>query len=506
MKNPIILSIVTLLLSIGFLSCNEDDDFGGNPNDSNTSQPIELIGEAVDLGLPSGNLWSSCNIGAKSVKEYGYYYAWGETDTKQEYSLVSYIHYDNQWQNYINIGNNISESSYDIVSIIWGNGWHMPNEADFLELIEHCNWEWIKYENSVWGYKIEGKNGNKIFLPATGYYQDSELIGIENQGCYWSSSLSNYKSSEAISLCINSTDFRINSISRFCGLAIRPVKSVPEWKSLGFGTFRDRFFFKNKYEVEIQQSNRNSNKFRLIQPYLTGFFNPAEGYTSDEFSTQQMDSSFIFRILHSGENFRDVNISKDGLVVWDIYNTGFFNSTYSDWINIISPISFSSFDNEEDIENSNVTSWQDNGLPAQIHLAPWYYMKKVGGWDYSYIPYPSQNIIITFPGVTIPDYFMDFEHLGQHAENNIVYADFDVAMGDDITYVKVGMAKTDDGHSVYSGIIDGSINSIEITKSGNVSIALSGFGTYTAYAIPYDSKGVLHDAVSMGYIFEYSVE
>ena len=143
-------------------------------------------GEAVDLGLPSGILWSSVNIGASSPEEYGHYYAWGETVTKAEYSQSTCQYYQNG--SYVNIGTDISGTQYDVATALWGDGWRMPTKDEFQELMDNCTSEWTTV-NGVNGYKFTSKtNGKSIFLPAAGdrRYGDLRLAG--ECGYYWSSS------------------------------------------------------------------------------------------------------------------------------------------------------------------------------------------------------------------------------------------------------------------------------------------------------------------------------
>lgn len=51
---------------------------------------VSTPGEAIDLGLPSGLKWASCNVGASSPEEYGGYFAWGEIEEKSDYSWDTY--------------------------------------------------------------------------------------------------------------------------------------------------------------------------------------------------------------------------------------------------------------------------------------------------------------------------------------------------------------------------------------------------------------------------------
>ena len=179
-------------------------------------------GEAVDLGLPSGILWSSVNIGASSPEEYGHYYAWGETVTKAEYSQSTYQYYQNG--SYVNIGTDISGTQYDVAMALWGDDWRMPTKDEFQELINNCTSEWTTV-NGVNGYKFTSKtNGKSIFLPAAGdrRYGDLRLAG--ECGYYWSSSQYPNLSSPAYILYFRSDYLDWSNAYRYLGKSVRPVR------------------------------------------------------------------------------------------------------------------------------------------------------------------------------------------------------------------------------------------------------------------------------------------
>ena len=187
-----------------------------------------VVGEAVDLGLPSGTLWSSCNIGASSPEEYGNYYAWGETKTKSEYSKSTYQFYQN---GYVDIGTDISGTEYDVATVLWGDGWRMPTKEEIQELMNNCTSEWTTL-NGVNGRKFSSKtNGNSIFLPATGYRQDGNLKSAGEYGLYRSSALLPNRSDYTSYLCFNSGNAYWVNYLRENGLSVRPVRpgnnSVP---------------------------------------------------------------------------------------------------------------------------------------------------------------------------------------------------------------------------------------------------------------------------------------
>lgn len=197
----------------------------------------------VDLGLPSGTLWATCNIGANSPEECGDYFAWGETEGynsgKMTFDSSTY-----KWcqGSYTTMTKYCTMSSYgcdgftdglrellpedDAATANWGSGWQMPNTSQLRELCNssYTTTEWTT-QNGVNGYKISSmSNGNSIFLPAAGDRESASLINAGNYGRYWSRSLSYSKSSCAYELrfylgFINSEDH-----FRFYGRSVRPVR------------------------------------------------------------------------------------------------------------------------------------------------------------------------------------------------------------------------------------------------------------------------------------------
>ena len=181
-----------------------------------------IAGKEVDLGLSV--LWSDCNLGATSPEGYGEYYAWGETQPKEKYSKDNYSHYDQSMNQYIDIGENISGTKYDAAHVNLGNGWRMPTNTELEELINNCEWEWIKKDNTL-GYKVTGINGNYIFLPAGGYIVQNILSRNNEWTEYWSSSTTPRFKGEANLLVENGYNPIIINTDKQWGVPIRPVKS-----------------------------------------------------------------------------------------------------------------------------------------------------------------------------------------------------------------------------------------------------------------------------------------
>ena len=197
----------------------------------------------VDLGLPSGLLWATCNVGATNPEDYGDYYAWGETTTKETYNWSTYRYcvYNenggnyNGWNSLTKYCNNSSsgnngftdnlttlQASDDAATANWGAGWRMPTQTELNELVNSCTVAWVTY-NGVNGRLLTGPNGNSIFLPAAGSRDVSGLDGAGSYGNYWSSSLHTGYPDRAWTLYFTSGSCDVGSRSRCCGHSVRPV-------------------------------------------------------------------------------------------------------------------------------------------------------------------------------------------------------------------------------------------------------------------------------------------
>lgn len=197
-----------------------------NVNITTIFNPIS-IGEAVDLGLPSGLLWSNMNIGATTPEGYGNYYAWGETKPKETYNWSTYQHGNSSstLTKYNSTdGKTTLEPEDDAATVNWGGTWRMPTTDEFTELHENCIWTWTTL-NNINGYEVKSKtNNNSIFLPAAGYRNNEDLSEV-GLGYCWSSSLYAAVSQSSFSFIFYSNNIFNRAADRFFGYPIRPVKS-----------------------------------------------------------------------------------------------------------------------------------------------------------------------------------------------------------------------------------------------------------------------------------------
>ena len=183
--------------------------------------------EYVDLGLPSGTLWATCNVGANAPEEYGDYFAWGETQPKDVYNWSTYQYYD---------GSNLAKYTGsdglttllpgdDAATTNWGNGWRMPTKEEWQELLDNTTNKWTT-QNGVNGRLFTGSNGNSLFLPAVGFRWDDDLNYVGSYGYYWSSSLNTDGPNDAWLFDLYSDYYGMYSLYRGYGQSVRAVRSA----------------------------------------------------------------------------------------------------------------------------------------------------------------------------------------------------------------------------------------------------------------------------------------
>lgn len=192
--------------------------------------------EYVDLGLPSGTLWATCNVGANKPEDYGDYFAWGETQPKDYYNWSTYKYCNGSATTLTKYCTNsdfgtidnktVLEAADDAARANWGGSWRMPTDAELTELCEQCTWTWTT-QNGVYGYKVTSKKSDytnkSIFLPAAGYRNVSSLYYAGSDGYYWSSSLLTDYPSNARFVGFYSDYVRRSPNGRYYGYSVRPV-------------------------------------------------------------------------------------------------------------------------------------------------------------------------------------------------------------------------------------------------------------------------------------------
>ncbi len=186
----------------------------------------------VDLGLPSGMLWATCNVGADIPEGVGDYFAWGETSPKEIYdwstyrwcngsrtTLTKYCGNPNYGYNGYTDDLSTLEPSDDAATVNWGENWRTPTRLELRELTDNCTTVYIEF-NGVVGRLLTGPNGNTIFLP--------NYSPEYNVGHYWSSTLgASYAPTTAWELYFDShtctMDNSASELMRYLGTTVRPV-------------------------------------------------------------------------------------------------------------------------------------------------------------------------------------------------------------------------------------------------------------------------------------------
>ena len=242
-----------------FTGCDKEDPDAIKMEDVNKGIKI-VIGadgkeyQVVDLGLNSGNLWATCNMGATSPEQTGSFYAWGETQPKTQFGWVTYAFAEG---NEISIKKYCTNKDYgtpdqitnlekadDAAYVALGKDWMIPEKKDFNELMtkKNCDIKWCKL-NGVGGFLFtsvrKGYEGNSIFIPLAGMNDYASVRMSGSYGWYWCNELyydqgdgtdpkfvPRYVSSEATALWLEHTDVDnhlVKSRPRRAGLPIRPV-------------------------------------------------------------------------------------------------------------------------------------------------------------------------------------------------------------------------------------------------------------------------------------------
>ena len=222
---------------------NADCDRSGTVNIADVTELIDhllygvwSVHDWVDLGLPSGTLWATCNVGANTPEDYGDYFAWGETESKETYNWSTY-----KWCNgtYNTLTKYCTRSSYgdngftdgkteldpedDAAYVNWGAEWRMPTLDQIEELLYNCTWTWTT-QNRVNGMLITGPNGNTLFLPAAGDRLDDSLRHAGYQSSYWSRTLYSFEPSCADYLLFYSERWYWGISNRGGGFPVRAVR------------------------------------------------------------------------------------------------------------------------------------------------------------------------------------------------------------------------------------------------------------------------------------------
>lgn len=190
----------------------------GVTNNCTPNGVVKVEHEFVDLGLPSGRLWATCNIGAEKPTDCGDYFACGavepydinncDTDSFDDTDVFK-----------------LSEMDYehDAAKVLWGDDWRMPTLIDFAELIDNCTYGWEVIDGITCGVFSSKANNQKIVMPAAGNVCCGLLYNRGGYGDYWSRSFDSSTAAWNINFC--PIGRYINSTYRYFGFPVRPVRA-----------------------------------------------------------------------------------------------------------------------------------------------------------------------------------------------------------------------------------------------------------------------------------------
>ena len=193
----------------------------------------DIIHGYVDLGLSVK--WATCNVGADKPQDAGDHYAWGEVETKDEYSWYNYrFNHLGELSKYNDADKKTTlDPEDDVAHVKWGGDWRMPTHEEFVELEKNCTWTWYKSGNSefggVAGFKVTGKRegytDRSIFLPVTEYNNKKDFDPIFSSGYYWSSSINKsvVRDANYLTFGFSANIYTNLCYRRFYGYSVRPV-------------------------------------------------------------------------------------------------------------------------------------------------------------------------------------------------------------------------------------------------------------------------------------------
>ena len=248
---------------------------------------------------------------------------------------------------------------------------------------------------------------------------------------------------------LTETDIR----KTYSALEVSSILSVTaeSFISLGVGTLTDNFLG-GTTEVEILQSEKENGRYRIVKPYSGIVSNGDDDYAGAEL--------LEILVLDSNWTLGGIPITKKDLVFYEPINTGYHHEDSDADIWIYHPVYFINLDSEDYWLQNKVTTYQENGIPGQIQLAPYYYMDDIGGWN---MTQEDGVIIITFPGYE--EYQEDDMDTDISQLQNVVYVEnVDAQAGEEFN-LSISMKNTADirGFQFYLHLPEG-VEALKSTK------------------------------------------
>ena len=242
------------------------------------------------------------------------------------------------------------------------------------------------------------------------------------------------------------------------------IVGVPApFETVGIGTFTDAFWEEGTCDVQILRNTVNPNIYRIVDPY--GSF--GQSYYDDN-RTMNLD----IEILKPGDKLGDVEITQEDLIFYSLFNTGYYHSTYGDYIQLVHPYYFGLA--ESDFVYNKVVAYQEDGTPGEINIAPFYYIAKIrNGWDNM----SSMGVMkVVFPGYEPKDFSLEILHKGIFTDlEEKPYAVVAATLGEDVETVKAVVIGADaDPDAVADAIEAGELEAadIDITNLDNILVEI----------------------------------
>ena len=295
--------------------------------------------EYVDLGLPSGTLWATCNVGATKPTEYGDYFAWGETEPKEVYADSTYKWFNADSKIFTKYNSEDGLKTLlpedDAATANWGSEWRMPTNEEQRELVEECQYQMTEV-NGVYGAKFTGKNGNSVFFPAAGGRVGTGLVSVGYFGVYWSYSLREKDEDYARNLGIGEKNVYWGEGDRGKGYSVRAVAN----KTTDIEEYVVSFYTQDSVLIESQKVEKGKSATAVDAPVVDGY--EFIGWSDSSFInvTKDLDIYAQYKAITkdtlpvsgqiAGYDYIDLGLPSG--ILWATYNVGATKPTeYGDY-------------------------------------------------------------------------------------------------------------------------------------------------------------------------------
>ena len=247
--------------------------------------------------------------------------------------------------------------------------------------------------------------------------------------------------------------------------------------TIGKAKFMDSWMYdaETYFDVTLQQNEINPDIYRIVNPYDEIL---VKGGYSPNYVKKGPSEYLTFQLRHAGEEVGGAILTRDNLVTFEPFRTGYYISDYDSgdadgevWGFHVSDDAFhSSWHVEAAYLKSCVAAYKEDGTPGQVNLAPWYYITGVGGWNKSQ---EDKQIEIIFPGFTPADYSAELAYSGIFTDaSEKVFAVGSLTLGADAQEVKaIVMDAAVDANAVADAIAAGELEAIDVA-AGSIQVPI----------------------------------